>query len=58
VPNPTAPQGSLCVYESVAANRIFDGFLDPVTTTSTTTTEPFGVIVRMFANNAGDTYIY
>jgi hypothetical protein len=61
--NPTAAAGSLCVYQSLQANTLQSGdgrpkFVDPVTTTSTDTTQPFGVIVRAFAVTPADTYIY
>jgi hypothetical protein len=59
--NPTAAQGTLCVYESVKGNARFSvagPFIDPVTTVSTSNTQPFGVILRVLPSAAGDTFVY
>lgn len=58
--NPTAPPGRLCVYQGVQANTGagFADFIDPATTAATTTTTPFGVILRRHTVSAGDAYIY
>ena len=50
--NPKAAAGNLCVYESVIANASFtaNSFIDPVTTQTTRTAGPVGVILRAYAN--------
>jgi hypothetical protein len=60
--NPTAAPGSLCVYVAVSGNSVIGGgrpvFVDPVTTTQTTTTRPYGVILRNIVGGPGDSYLF
>jgi hypothetical protein len=46
--DPKAARGNLCLYEAVALDVKYDetGFVDPVTTLSTDTTRPYGVVFR------------
>lgn len=55
---PSAAPGNFCLYASLEQNvhAQLSGFVDPVTTLSTATTQPYGVIYRATINVGGSPF--